>query len=65
MVPARMLAATLGNAVSANFDSPGTSAKGVAMLRGALIGAQAYQEQVRRAAAGGSDDPPPPAPDLA
>ena len=57
VVPARMLAATLGNAVSANFDSPGTSSKGVAMLRGALIGAQAYQEQVRRAAAGGSDDP--------
>ena len=65
VVPARMLAATLGNAVSANFDSPGTSSKGVAMLRGALIGAQAYQEQVRRAAAGGSDDPQPPAPDLA
>ena len=65
VAPVRMLAATLGNAVSANFDSPGTSAKGVAMLRGALIGAQAYQQQVRRAAAGGPDAQPPPAPDLA
>ena len=65
VAPVRMLAATLGNAVSANFDSPGTSAKGVAMLRGALIGAQAYQQQVRRAATGGPDAPPPPAPDLA
>ncbi len=49
VVPARMLAATLGNAVSSNFQSPGTSSKGVAMLRGALIGAQAYLEQVRKA----------------
>ena len=65
MVPARMLAATLGNAVTANFDSPGTSAKAVAMLREALIGAQAYREQARRAAAGGADAPQPPAPDLA
>ena len=65
VVPVRMLAATLGNTVSANFDSPGTSAKGVAMLRGALIGAQAYQEQARRAAASGPDDPQPPATDLA
>ncbi|MYD72619.1 MAG: amidohydrolase family protein [Acidobacteria bacterium] len=65
IVPARMLAATLGNAVTSNFDSPGTSSKGVAMLRGALIGAQAYHEQARRAASGGPDDPQPPAPDLA
>ncbi len=65
VAPVRMLAATLGNAVSANFDSPGTSSKGVAMLRGALIGAQAYQEQVDRTTAGGPDDPQPPAPDLA
>ena len=49
LVPARMLAATLGNAVSSNFQSPGTSSKGVAMLRGAFIGAQAYLEQVRKA----------------
>ena len=49
LVPARMLASTLGNAVSSNFQSPGTSSKGVAMLRSALIGAQAYLEQVRKA----------------
>ena len=49
VVPARMLASTLGNVVSSNFQSPGTSSKGVAMLRGALIGAQAYLEQVRKA----------------
>ena len=49
LVPARMLAATLGNAVSSNFESPGTSSKGVAMLRGALIGAQEYLDQVRKA----------------
>ncbi len=49
LVPARMLASTLGNAVSSNFQSPGTSSKGVAMLRSALIGAQAYMEQVRKA----------------
>ena len=49
VVPARMLASTLGNAVSSNFQSPGTSAKGIAMLRNALHGAQAYLDQVRKA----------------
>ncbi len=65
VVPARMLAATLGNAVAANFQSPGTAAKGVAMLRGALLGAQAYREQVRRAEEAGQAAAPPPARDLA
>ena len=65
VTPARMLAATLGRAVSANFESPGTSSKGVAMLRGALIDAQAYRERARRAAAGGADAPEPPPRDLA
>ena len=55
LVPARMLAATLGNAVSSNFQSPGTSSKGVAMLRGAFIGAQAYLEQVRKAEEAGDE----------
>ena len=64
VVPARMLAATLGNAVSSNFESPGTSSKGVAMLRSALFGAQAYNEQVRRAEADGADGEQPPARDL-
>ncbi len=56
VVPARMLASTLGNAVSSNFQSPGTSSKGVAMLRGALIGAQAYLEEVRKAEEAGDED---------
>ena len=64
VAPARMLAATLGRSVASNFESPGTSAKGVAMLRGALIGAQAYRDQARRAAAGGADAPEPPSRDL-
>ncbi len=64
LVPARMLAATLGNAVSSNFESPGTSSKGVAMLRGALFGAQAYNERLRSAGADGAGGEPPPAPDL-
>ncbi len=56
VVPARMLASTLGNAVSSNFQSPGTSAKGVAMLRNALLGAEAYLEQVRNAEEAGAED---------
>ena len=65
VVPARMLAATLGRSVASNFDSPGTAAKGVAMLRGALIEAQAYRDRAQRAAAGGADAPEPPSRDLA
>ncbi len=49
LMPVRMLAATLGNAVSSNFQSPGTSAKGIAMLRNALHGAREYLDQVREA----------------
>jgi len=56
VVPARMLASTLGNAVSSNFQSPGTSAKGIAMLRNALFGAQAYLDQVQQAAEAGTED---------
>ena len=63
VVPGRMLAATLGNAVSSNFESPGTSSKGVAMLRGALFGAQAYNE-MRSTGADGAGGEPPPARDL-
>ena len=65
VAPARMLAATLGRAVASNFESPGTSSKGVAMLRAALIDAQAYRDRAQRAAAGGADAPEPPARDLA
>ncbi len=56
VVPARMLASTLGNAVSSNFQSPGTSAKGVAMLRNALHGARSYLDQVEAADDGETDD---------
>ena len=56
VVPARMLASTLGNAVSSNFQSPGTSAKGIAMLRNALFGAQAYLDQVQQAEEAGAED---------
>ena len=64
VVPARMLAATLGRAVASNFESPGTAAKGVAMLRGALLDAQEYRDRTRRAEAGGADAPDPPSRDL-
>ncbi len=56
LTPVRMLAATLGNAVSSNFQSPGTSAKGIAMLRSAFHGAQAYLDQVRKAEEAGGDE---------
>ncbi len=65
VVPARMLAATLGGSVSSNFQSPGTSAKGVAMLRSALLGAEAYREQVGRSEGGEQAAAAPPARDLA
>jgi imidazolonepropionase-like amidohydrolase len=40
--PEAMVAMTLGPAVGSNFDSPGTRAKGVAMLRAELVKAQEY-----------------------
>ncbi len=56
IAPVRMLAATLGAAVSSNFESPGTSAKGIAMLRNALHDAQAYLDQIRKAEEGGGEE---------
>ena len=56
VVPVRMLASTLGDAVSSNFQSPGTSAKGIAMLRNALHGARAYLDQVRSAEEAAADE---------
>jgi imidazolonepropionase-like amidohydrolase len=47
-----MLAMTIGPSVSQNFESPGTRAKAVAMLRQKLIEAQQYRE-------GQSGDNPP------
>ena len=40
--PDTAVAITLGNAVAQNFESPGTRAKGVAMLRTAFLEAQTY-----------------------
>ena len=43
--PTASLAATITSAVSRQFDSPGTHAKSVAMLRAALVGAQDYDPE--------------------
>ncbi len=47
-----MIAMTLGSGVSRNFKTPGTRAKGMAMLRQKFIDAQAYAEKQN------SDNPP-------
>ena len=59
-----MLAAILGDAVYSNFESPGTSSKGGAMLRGGPFAAEAYRERMRSAGADGAGGEPPPARDL-
>lgn len=41
-----MLAMTIDPSVSGNFDSPGTSAKEIAMIRSKLVEAQAYREKM-------------------
>ena len=43
---ATMLAMTLGDNVRRNFKSPGTDAKGMAMIRSELLKAQAYKEKM-------------------
>jgi imidazolonepropionase-like amidohydrolase len=43
--PLAMIAATLGEVVERNFKSPGTRAKGMAMLRAELIKAQLYNKK--------------------
>ena len=50
-----MLAMTIGPSVSSNFESPGTRAKGVAMLRQKLIEAQQYEQKQEGDAAGPRD----------
>lgn len=45
IVPAKMLAFTLGNNMSREISKPGTRSKGVAMLRQELIKAQDYLEK--------------------
>jgi imidazolonepropionase-like amidohydrolase len=56
LIPDKMLAMTLGTAVSSNFSSPGTRAKSVAMLRAELVKAQAYIK--RKAEKDASKHPP-------
>ncbi|HVS62657.1 MAG TPA: amidohydrolase family protein [Thermoanaerobaculia bacterium] len=46
--PSKMLAVTIGR-LDSDFDTPGTLAKGIAMLRGALLEAQEYRNQRREA----------------
>lgn len=52
--PGKMLAATLGR-LDSDFRSPGTRAKGIAMLRGALFGARDYLDKQEKAARGSED----------
>ena len=52
--PVKMLAVSLSG-LSSQFKTPGTRPKGVAMLRGALFGAQEYAEK-RAASEGGVDE---------
>ena len=53
--PGAMMALTVGPGVSANFDSPGTRSKGVALIRQALVAARAYG---RKQAKAGDDEGP-------
>ncbi len=46
LIPSRAIAVTLGASPSKTYDSPGTRAKVVAMLRQALLEATAYQEKM-------------------
>ena len=50
--PVAMVAGSLGPGIRSNFDSPGTRARAVAMLRGELISARRYADR-----ANGSDQP--------
>jgi len=45
LVPAKMLAFTMGNMMNSNIRKPGTRSKGVAMLRETLVKAQLYLEK--------------------
>ena len=46
LAPLEMLAMSLGTSVEANFTSPGTKSKEIAMLRTELIKAQAYEKKM-------------------
>jgi imidazolonepropionase-like amidohydrolase len=53
-----MMAMTLGRSVERNFESPGTRAKNVAVLREALVEAVAYRERQQAAAEEDEAEPP-------
>ena len=55
IVPFRMLAFTLGDGVSRAFKSPGTGAKGVAMLRKELLDARLFLDKRDRPATEGEE----------
>ncbi|MBS1936058.1 MAG: amidohydrolase family protein, partial [Bacteroidetes bacterium] len=46
LIPAEMLALSLGESVHGNFNSPGTEAKEISMLRTELLKAQSYQQKM-------------------
>jgi imidazolonepropionase-like amidohydrolase len=52
--PVKMLAVSLGR-LDSDFKSPGTKAKGIAMLRGALFAARDYLEKLEKAERGTED----------
>jgi len=47
LVPAEMLAMSIGTSVHANFQSPGTRSKEIAMLRTELLKAQGYEKKMQ------------------
>ncbi|NBC16901.1 MAG: amidohydrolase family protein [Bacteroidetes bacterium] len=53
-----MMAMTLGRSVERNFDSPGTRAKNVSVLREALVEAVAYRDRQQAAAEDDETEPP-------
>lgn len=46
LVPSEMLAMSLGTSVKANYTSPGTKSKEIAMMRTELLKAQAYEKKM-------------------
>jgi imidazolonepropionase-like amidohydrolase len=47
LIPAEMLAMSIGSSVQANFTSPGTRSKEIAMLRTELLKAQGYEKKMQ------------------
>lgn len=47
LIPVEMLAMSIGSSVQANFTSPGTKSKEIAMLRAELLKAQGYEKKLQ------------------